>query len=244
MAGQFSDGDLRVIADITRAVSRGDITTAELQGLLNRPKQSIQEEYWTIEELSVLFTEQIERVRRVDHRRCVRDSLKDKLIDLRIPKRSGKGWTPFIIVIPEQLIAVPCQMQNLSHQEQQGKGYLNKGEIIYGDGIIRPSVPYFIVDVEDGRANLGKSPTQCEMEIKSADRLALVPVEAIALQLHTSFLQDHNMEISGARYNGELNGSRIGLSLYNNAPTLMTYAHPTEVDRKRWGSGSCKKRII
>jgi len=128
------------------------------------------------------------------------------------------GHIPFIPVIPFTYRSPYDLMAQVRNDNQQGYNYLNPTAIT--DKVGSPDKPYYIYDVEDGKALLGEIPENAEKILKKQSRSPLTAAEVIALATHTDVLKEHYVWATGSRYDGSYgvpcvfldNGSRPGLS--------------------------------
>lgn len=146
-----------------------------------------------------------------------------------------KGRTPFLPVIPRVYLTIYSQMAMVRNGSKAGFTYLDPAEI--ADLVKTPSKPFYIFNVEDGTAMLGKAPEDAENLIKKQNgRRGLTEVEVIALCVHTNVLSRHYVDATGSRY-GRSRDDVPGLYLYAGRPRLDWYY----VDRAYpcYGAASC-----
>jgi len=155
-----------------------------------------------------------------------RDDVLQKASEIPI----GKKHIAFLPVIPRTFLSIYTQMQMVRNGDKIGYTYLKPSEIT--DVVETPADPYYIFDVEDGEAMLGKSPQNAEKTIKQQNRRGLTEVEVIALAIHTD-----------VRHCVDALGSRCGSA---GVPTLWLHDAEPRLDwvnldgaRDRWGAASC-----
>jgi len=150
------------------------------------------------EDLEKLFDSQIKKMidrgcplEIVNMLREQRDRVLQKVSEITI----GKKHIPFLPVIPRTFLSIYTQMQMVRNGDKIGYTYLKPSEIT--DVVETPADPYYIFDVEDGEAMLGKSPQNAEKTIKQQNRRGLTEVEVIALAIHTDVR--HCVDALGSR---------------------------------------------
>jgi len=155
-----------------------------------------------------------------------RDDVLQKASEIPI----GKKHIAFLPVIPRTFLSIYTQMQMVRNGDKIGYTCLKPSEIT--DVVETPADPYYIFDVEDGEAMLGKSPQNAEKTIKQQNWRGLTEVEVIALAIHTD-----------VRHCVDALGSRCGSA---GVPTLWLHDAEPRLDwvnldgaRDRWGAASC-----
>jgi hypothetical protein len=144
-----------------------------------------------------------------------------------------KGRIPFLAVIPRIYLTIYSQMAMVRNKDKVGYTYLDAKEIT--DVVKTPDKPYYIFDVEDGEAMLGKAPQDAEKLINKQGRRCVTEVEVIALGIQTDVLSRHFVDATGSRY-GSSDGMP-GLWLLEGEPELGWYYLFSAVGG--WGSASC-----
>ena len=158
-----------------------------------------------------------------------RDDVLQKASEIPI----GKKHIAFLPVIPRTFLSIYTQMQMVRNGDKIGYTYLKPSEIT--DVVETPADPYYIFDVEDGEAMLGKSPQNAEKTIKQQNWRGLTEVEVIALAIHTDVLSRHHVDALGSRYGSDGvpslwldgDGPRLGWGPLDNADDW-------------WGAASCR----
>jgi len=185
------------------------------------------------EDLEKLFDTQIKILKDRGCPAVIIDMLQEQRDDV-LQKASeipiGKKHIAFLPVIPRTFLSIYTQMQMVRNGDKIGYTYLKPSEIT--DVVETPADPYYIFDVEDGEAMLGKSPQNAEKTIKQQNRRGLTEVEVIALAIHTD-----------VRHCVDALGSRCGSA---GVPTLWLHDAEPRLDwvnldgaRDRWGAASC-----
>jgi len=185
------------------------------------------------EDLEKLFDTQIKILKDRGCPAVIIDMLQEQRDDV-LQKASeipiGKKHIAFLPVIPRTFLSIYTQMQMVRNGDKIGYTYLKPSEIT--DVVETPADPYYIFDVEDGEAMLGKSPQNAEKTIKQQNRRGLTTVEVIALAIHTD-----------VRHCVDALGSRCGSA---GVPTLWLHDAEPRLDwvnldgaRDRWGAASC-----
>ena len=185
------------------------------------------------EDLEKLFDTQIQTLKDRGCPAVIIDMLQEQRDDV-LQKASeipiGKKHIAFLPVIPRTFLSIYTQMQMVRNGDKIGYTYLKPSEIT--DVVETPADPYYIFDVEDGEAMLGKSPQNAEKTIKQQNWRGLTEVEVIALAIHTD-----------VRHCVDALGSRCGSA---GVPTLWLHDAEPRLDwvnldgaRDRWGAASC-----
>ena len=185
------------------------------------------------EDLEKLFDSQIKKMidrgcplEIVNMLREQRDRVLQKVSEITI----GKKHIPFLPVISRIYLSIYSQMQMVRNGDKVGYTYLKPSEIT--DVVETPQDPYYyIFDVEDGEAMLGKSPQNAEKTIKQQNRRGLTEVEVIALAIHTDVR--HCVDALGSRCGSE---RAPGLWLFGDRPRLLWRSLDSASDG--WGAAS------
>lgn len=156
----------------------------------------------------------------------------DKAAEMDIPE----GNIPFVPVIPRSYMGIYGLIPMVRNGEKVGYTYLDPNEII--DNEECPKGPYYIYDVERGKATLGRSPEEAEKIIKKQNRLCNVIEEDIAVCVHTDVLSDHCLWSAGSRYVDAC--SVPSVCLHGDGPEFGWLNVDSSDDR--WGSASCRSR--
>jgi hypothetical protein len=147
------------------------------------------------------------------------------------------GHIPFIPVIPRTYRSPYDLMAMVRNGDKQGYTYLNPTAIT--DEVETPDKPYYIYDVEDGKALLGKSPEDAEKILKKQSRSPLTAAEVMALTTHTDVLKEHYVWATGSRYFGS--DVVPDVSLGSGARRWLGWIHIT-ISASFLGSPSCGSR--
>ncbi len=146
---------------------------------------------------------------------------------------------PFIIVPSEKLLSLEKKIPLV--EVEGGKGYtaLDLSELKTAGGIEIPeSMAYLIVDVENGKAMLGKSPDNVVKRFKKEKRSPLTAEEGVSLILYyPQILEDHNISLPGSRPNNGVADLWLSGGWPNLSRSSASYSDA------RWGSASCLRRI-
>jgi hypothetical protein len=126
---------------------------------------------------------------------------RDKVIAKAIQTNIAEGNIPFLPVILKIYLGVYGLMPMVRNGEKVGYTYLDPNKL--SDVVETPKTPYYIFDVEDGKAMLGKSPNDAEKLIKKQNRLCLTDAEVIAIGVHTDVLSNHYVDATGSRYKSD-----------------------------------------
>ena len=149
----------------------------------------------------------------------------------------GQGNIPFIPVIPRTCLSPYSLMAMVKNGDKKGYTYLNSRAIT--DEVVTPEDPYYIYDVEDCEAMLGKAPQDAEKAIEKQGRFILTAAETMALCTHGNVLLRHYVDATGSRH-GSPNKVPYVFLAYGVRPELHRY----DVDGAdlKWGSPSCGSR--
>ena len=147
----------------------------------------------------------------------------------------AEGHIPFLPVIPKTYVSIYYRMPMVKNGNKIGYTYLDPSELTDIEDV--PTKPYYIYDVEDGTAMLGKSPEKAEKLIRKDKRFPLTADEVMSLGIHRDVLSDHYVDATGSRYES----SRVPfLYLFDGRPRLGWDDADDAYDR--WGAGSCGSR--
>ena len=98
---------------------------------------------------------------------------------------------------------------------------------------------YLVVDVENGKAMLGRIPDEAVKQFKKEGRSPLTAEEGVAIILqHPEILKVHYMDLPGSRPGG---GRVAFLWLHEGKPRLNV--HWADNSPAEWGSASCGSRV-
>ena len=161
-----------------------------------------------------------------------RDEVLARATKMEIPE----GNIPFLPVILRSYLGIYGLMPMVRNGDKAGFTYLDPNEIF--DNESAPKEPYFIYDVEDGRATLGKSPEKAEEIIKGQSRLCHIPDEDIALAIYTNVLSDHYLWSTGSRYK---DANDVPLVCLGDGRPRLSWGSADD-SHVRWGSASCRSR--
>ena len=123
------------------------------------------------------------------------------------------------------------------YKDKQGYVYLDPRQITDIEKV--SGGLYYMFDIEDGTAMLGKKPEDADKLIVKQGRLRAVTAEVLSIGVHTDVLSRHYVDAVGSRYvsvrapNLYLLGGRPGLdwNYLSNASN-------------RWGAASCGSRLV
>jgi len=147
----------------------------------------------------------------------------------------AEGHIPFLPVIPKTYVSIYYRMPIVKNGNKIGYTYLDPSELTDIEDVSEK--PYYIYDVEDGTAMLGKSPEKAEKLIRKDKRLPMTADEVMSLGIHTDVLSNHYVDATGSRYKS----SRVPfLWLYDGEPKLDWHFADFAIDK--WGAGSCGSR--
>ena len=198
------------------------------------------------------FDSQIDRLRNLGFFNCddqkkqqitaELESLKSKLKELPIRKIGfqRKKFSPIVVVPTKHWMSLANKIPLMEVDGKKGFTTLNLSDLKIADGVEIPeSLAYLVVDVENGKAMLGRIPDKAVQQFKKEGRSPLTAGEGVAIILqHPEILKDHNMGLPGSRRGG---GIVADLWLDEGEPKLHCFwAHSSHA---RWGSASCGSRV-
>lgn len=204
------------------------------------------------EELTKLFYSQMHKLRHLDTPQAIRLPLLQKKKDViskaikiwieKYPNETldtlaEKGIYLIIPVIPRSYIGIYALIMMVRHGGEIGETYIDPERLT--NVIETPKRPYYAIDVENGKAMLGKSPCDAEEIINRQNRSCLIVDEIISLGIFTKVLSTHTVYAIGSRYNLK---DVPRLCMDNQTPSLDCYGtglYTTE----NWGYGSCGSRF-
>jgi len=147
------------------------------------------------------------------------------------------GCLSFLPVIPRTYLSIYSQMPMVFKSGNAGFTELKPNNIT--DVIDTPDDPYYIYDIEDGKAMLGMAPMQkAEKLINEQMRFGLTEVEVIALGIHTDVLSKHYVDAVGSRYYSD---GIPYLFLEVGKKPVLSRSH-LDVDDNHFGAASCGSR--
>ncbi|MDP2667477.1 MAG: DUF5701 family protein, partial [Nitrosopumilaceae archaeon] len=128
------------------------------------------------------------------------EPLKEQLKELS-SKEFKEGRIPFVVVPREKLLALEKKIPLMELEGKKGFTTLDLSEFKTAEGVEIPeSMAYLVVDVENGKAMLGRIPDEAVKQFKKEGRSPLTAEEGVALVLqHPEILKDHYMDLPGSR---------------------------------------------
>jgi hypothetical protein len=191
------------------------------------------------DKLTELFKSQLEKLKSLGCPQMILEIFSNKKNEV-ITKASemsiGEGNIPFLPVIPRNYLGIHASILMVKYGDKAGYTNLNPNEIT--DKVKTPKLPYFVLNVEDGKATLGKKVKDATKLIKKQGRLILTDIEVIAIGILTNVLSHHNVDAAGSRYRS------------NNCPDLHKHGgvpvlgyDGLDTSDGQWGSASCSARV-
>ena len=167
------------------------------------------------------------------------EPLKEQLKELS-SKEFKEGRIPFVVVPREKLLSLEKEIPLMEVDGKKGFTTLNLSELKTADGVEIPeSLAYLVVDVENGKAMLGRIPDEAVKQFKKEGRSPITAEEGVALILqHPEILKDHYMDLPGSRHGDD--GVAV-LWLHEGKPKL-NWSRANILNAK-WGSASCGSRV-
>ena len=153
-----------------------------------------------------------------------------------IESLAQKGRYLCIPVIPRAYLGICGLAAMIHYKDKAGYTYLNPNEIT--DQVETPKTLYFMLDVEDGKETLGKSPKQAEELIKEQKRSCLTADEGLALWVHSRVRSEHYVDCAGSRCKGADEVPNVCLN--DDVPELDW--RNVGYSNDEWGSASCRSR--
>jgi len=147
------------------------------------------------------------------------------------------GHIPFIPVIPRTYRSPYDLMAMVRNSDKQGYTYLNPTAIT--NEVETPDEPYYIYDVEDGKALFGKSPEDAEKILKKRSRSPLTAAEVMALTTHTDVLKEHYVWATGSRY---VKSGKVPSVYLDDGDRPRLNCFYVDYSNDHWGSASCGSR--
>ena len=195
---------------------RGGEIKRAIQVIIRRGRQIEKgEKSWTAEregryeELNKEFNRQVEnlvnkgfpKLAGMDEEKFVAifEPLKEHLKELS-SKEFKEGRIPFVIVPGEKLLSLEKKIPLMEVDGEKGFTTFNLLKFKTAEGVKIPeSTAYLIVDVENGKVMLDKSPNEAVRQFKKEGRFPLTAEEGVALILQRpEILKDHDMDLSGS----------------------------------------------
>jgi hypothetical protein len=149
----------------------------------------------------------------------------------------AKGNLPILLVLPRTYLTIYSQMPMVRNGKV--KGYTTLDPTAIFEIIETPRRPYYLLNVENGQATLGKSPEEADNLIQRQGRLSLTEVETINLAIQTDVLLHHCLDATGCHYADDSRTPHLGLN--RKRPFLFWYR--LKYGHLSWGSPSCAKRL-
>ncbi|MEK7192005.1 MAG: DUF5701 family protein, partial [Patescibacteria group bacterium] len=147
---------------------------------------------------------------------------------------------PFVIVPREKLLALEKKIPLMELEGKKGFTTLDLSGFKTVKGVEIPeSMAYLVVDIENGKVMLGKSPDKAVRQFKKEGRSPLTAEEGVATILqYPEILKDHYLDLPGSRHGAD-NVAYLWLS--EGKPKLFwSWASSSSA---RWGSASCGSRV-
>ena len=169
----------------------------------NRKKMMAQAESWVNiemgrirrEKLDKLFDSQIQTLKSRNAPKqimAVLESQRETVVARALGMYVKNGHIPFLPVIPKDILSTDTQMRMVKNGKKTGRKINHYDHrVVTTDAFETPGRPYYIFDVEDGTATLGKSPVDAQKLIYKRERRGLTEVEIISLAVHTDVLTRH-----------------------------------------------------
>lgn len=193
------------------------------------------------ERFSILFSVQMKRLLERNCPKNVVEALakkKEEVISEAIEVEIAEDHIIFVPVVPRTEVGLGELMRMVREGSVMGKSTLIHSDI-KGDMVAVPQEPYFMLDIEDGRSMLNKSPEEAETLIDNQDRSGFTAEEGIALCIHTKVLSDHFVNCVGSRCG--IPGSVPSIYCKSKLPVLDWSS--SEFVNVKWGSASCSIRV-
>lgn len=150
----------------------------------------------------------------------------------------AKENIPFIPVITKTYLTIFSRMPMVRNGDNAGYSRLDPAKIT--DIQCVPKKPYYIFDVEDGTAILGKTLADAEGFIRRNERFPLTADEIMSLGIHSNVvLSDHYVLAIGSRFSRL---SQVPILWLDGDRPELGYGNGDSDSDYRWGSASCGGR--
>ncbi len=152
-----------------------------------------------------------------------------------------KGIHLALPIIPREYLAHKLQMNMIAWLET-GSNFLIPSLIT--NMFKTPSEPYYILDVEDGKATLNETLQDAEELIKKQGRRGLTEVEVISLGVHTKVLSLHFVAAIGSRYVGAVGprpaeATKVPYLWVRLEKATLSWGYFDQPKGRWWGTASC-----
>jgi hypothetical protein len=146
---------------------------------------------------------------------------------------------PFIVVIPDAIVPLRWQLQQIEYGEYAPEMYINPND--YEHPASYQKQPYLAVDVEYGQRMCNVSPSDAYILAEHHGRSLLGFGEVVALLTHfPETLNSHNVHAAGSVLR---EGDReFTLDIYLYACSIKVKRDPRYKADPRWGAPTCKYR--
>ena len=159
------------------------------------------------------------------------------------------GHIPFLPIIPKASISIDTQMRMVRNGKKTGRKVSHSGALIMVTDMFKtPERPYYIFDIEDGTATLGKNPLDAQNLINEQGRRGLTEVEVIGVAIHTDVLTRqtrHYLWAVGSRADEFADGIQDGvpsLDIVSGKPELCWIEYVSTASYR--GSPSSSKEFV
>jgi hypothetical protein len=186
------------------------------------------------EDLCLLFDMQIRTLRRMVSGQIYKLLMVQRQnVVIAAETEYEEGRIPFLPVIPLGQLDIAPQMSMVRNDGNQGVVEIEPSAI--QDVVETPALPYYIYDIENGRAMYCSDPLDARGLIMTQARRSLTVTETIALCVHTSVLWRHCVYAVGSRYSSD---QVPLLQLRSDDVPVLSYC-PSNTTSKRAGTASC-----
>jgi hypothetical protein len=229
-----------------------------------------------VEAKEKLFTEQLERIiarnfhtaanlGKSDFVNRFLLPLRELLLTFDIETNSRKNHIPVLLVVPHNIVSLGFQLDSIreSLNTKRWEYIIKPDWFENAPGVLTPSEPYLIVDVETGHAMRNVTPAKCLKIFHEARRFGLTIDEGIALITHfPEVLESHWLDLPGsvlihkcagqdARERGMLGSLPPGFGMTTFIPAfyykyyddLRLYYINEQTETPYSGSASCGARL-
>ena len=189
-------------------------------------------------ELGELFDRQLKRLRDLDCPRAIIEIFqgkKKKVISMAMQVNTYEGNIAFLPVVPVRYLGIYALAGMMRKGSEIGFTTLNPNLLADYENLADNL--YYILNVEDGAAPLGKSSNDAEEIIKGQGHRCLNAAEVIAVGIHTDVLASHSMFAVNSIYNREY------IIVLSNSPLPMLDFVGKGVISENYGTPSCWHQI-
>ncbi|MBI2633337.1 MAG: hypothetical protein HYW78_03015, partial [Parcubacteria group bacterium] len=157
-----------------------------------------------------------------------------------------EGHIPFIIVPSEKLLSLKEKIPLMEVEGNKGFTVTVLSELKTIDSLNIPeSMAYLIIDIEDGKAMLGKGADKAIDQFRAEGRSPFTADEGVAFILqYPEILEDHHIDLPGSRH-GSDKVAPLWIAMrgkHNGNRPVLDYWSGSNNSFPKWGAPSCLRR--